>query len=132
MPQPPRRCKNRPGKESQWNGPTTKGPGFLRGPRTRDRDCGDHEESGPRFLLRALVRLRALCFLQLAGDDRNQLDGPVAVAPLVVVPADELEEALVQLDGAAGIVDAGALVVDEVTGNDLVGGVAEDALEIGF
>ena len=44
----------------------------------------------------------------------QQVDAAVAVAPLVVVPADQLEEVRVQLDRAAGVVDARALVVDEV------------------
>src|SRR5450631_2487550 len=104
-----------------------KGPRISPGPSLKD---ATGRGVGARGFLHALPRLCALS-LQLGGDHRGEFDGAVAVAPLVVVPGDELEEGLVELDGAAGIVDAGALVVDEVAGNDLVGGIAEDALEIG-
>jgi hypothetical protein len=66
------------------------------------------------------------------GDLGGQVDHAVGVAPLVVVPADELEEVLVQLDRRAGVEDRRALVVDEVGRDDLVVGVAEDALQVGL
>src|SRR5204863_350669 len=62
----------------------------------------------------------------------RQLRHAAGVAPLVVVPADELEEVLVELDAAARVEDRGAAVVDEVAGDDLVLGVAQDALEVGL
>src|SRR5690606_29116844 len=50
----------------------------------------------------------------------EQVDAAVRVAPLVVVPAHELEEVAVELDRRAGIVDARTRVVDEVGGDDLL------------
>ena len=41
--------------------------------------------------------------LELRGNLTEQFDDAVGVAPLVVVPADKLEEVLVQLDGRAGV-----------------------------
>ena len=66
----------------------------------------------------------------LANDLLQEIDGAVAVAPLVVIPTDQLEEALVKLDAAAGVEDRRVRVVDEVRGDHLVGRVGEDALEI--
>ena len=43
---------------------------------------------------------------EVLGNLLEQIDAAVAVAPFVVVPADELEEGAVQLDAAAGIEDA--------------------------
>src|SRR5436190_18999647 len=62
----------------------------------------------------------------------RQLRHAAGVAPLVVVPADELEEVLVELDAAARVEDREAADVDEVAGDDLVLGVAQDALEVGL
>src|SRR5688572_7462799 len=70
--------------------------------------------------------------LVLLRDVLQQVDTTVRVTPLVVVPADELEELRVQLHRGARVVDAGARVVDEVARDDLVIGVAEDALEVGL
>ena len=64
------------------------------------------------------------------GDVANEIDAAVAVAPLVVVPAHQLEEAAVQLDAAAGVEDARVRVVDEVGRDDLVVGVGQDALQV--
>src|SRR5439155_21212671 len=62
----------------------------------------------------------------------QQVYAAVAVAPLVVVPRDELEEVLVQLDAAAGVEDAAVRVVDEVGRDDLVLGVGQDVLQVGL
>src|SRR5262245_57853136 len=56
----------------------------------------------------------------------QQIDAAVRVAPLVVVPADQLEEAIIQLDAGAGVEDARMGVVNEIAGNDLVAGVGQD------
>ena len=68
----------------------------------------------------------------LGRDLLEQVDATVGIAPFVVVPGDEFEELVVELDARTGVKDAGAGVVDEVAGNDLVLGVAEDALEVGL
>src|SRR6202011_2526712 len=60
----------------------------------------------------------------------DQIDAAIGVAPLVVVPADELEEALVELDAGARVEDARMSVVDEVGGNHFVAGVSENAFEV--
>ncbi len=62
----------------------------------------------------------------LLGDVSHQVDDAVGVAPFVVVPTDEFEEVGVQLDRAAGVEDGGGFVVDEIGGDDLIFGVAED------
>src|SRR3546814_9580937 len=56
----------------------------------------------------------------------------VRVTPFVVVPADELDEGLVECDAGIGVEDRGTCVAAEVGGNDLVFGVAEDALQCTF
>src|SRR5438132_4282530 len=68
----------------------------------------------------------------LAGHVTHEIHDAIRVAPLVVVPGDELEEVAVQLDRAARVVDARCLVVDEVARDDLFVGVREDALQIGL
>src|SRR5690606_7007503 len=60
----------------------------------------------------------------LADHVREQVDAAVRVAPLVVVPAHELEEVAVELDRRARVVDARPRIVDEVGGDDLILGVA--------
>ena len=50
------------------------------------------------------------------------------VAPLVVVPRDELDEVGVELDSGVGVEDGRVLVADEVGGDNLLVGVADDAL----
>jgi cytosine/creatinine deaminase len=69
----------------------------------------------------------------VVGENRTfQVDHAVGVAPLVVIPADQLEERGVQLDAGAGVEDREAGVVDEVGGDHFVVGVFEDALEVGL
>src|SRR6185369_11584147 len=64
----------------------------------------------------------------------DEVDHAVRVAPLVVVPADDLEEALlagqVVLQGGEAVVDGRAVVVDKVAGDDFFVGVAKNALEV--
>ena len=65
-----------------------------------------------------------------AGED---VSAPAAVHPLVVVPGEDLDEGatlwVLHDHGGEGVDDGGPVVVDDVGGNDWVGGVAEDALE---
>src|SRR5262249_49447748 len=65
-----------------------------------------------------------------AYHEAQQVHTAVRVAPLVVVPADQLEEAAVQLDTRARVEDARRRVVDEVAGDHLVVGVGQDPLEV--
>ena len=62
----------------------------------------------------------------------EEIDAAVAVAPLVVVPADQLEEPLVQADARARVEDAGGWAVDEVGRDHFILGVFQDVLEVGL
>mmetsp|Transcript_3343 Transcript_3343/g.10574 ORF Transcript_3343/g.10574 Transcript_3343/m.10574 type:complete len:382 (+) Transcript_3343:276-1421(+) len=62
----------------------------------------------------------------------GELDQPVGVAPLVVVPRDELDEGRGELDASPGVEDGRAGLADEVGGDNLVLGVADDALGVGL
>ena len=68
--------------------------------------------------------------LLLGANLLEQVDAAIGVTPLVVVPGDELEELVVQFHAGACVENAGAGVVDEVAGDDLILGVAKDALEV--
>jgi len=54
----------------------------------------------------------------------------VGVAPLVVVPGNELDEVGVQGDTGLGIENGGVVITVQVAGDDLVLGVAKDTLEL--
>lgn len=54
----------------------------------------------------------------------------MGIAPLVVVPGDELDEVGVQGDTGLGIEDGGVVVTVQVGGDNVIVGVAEDALEL--
>src|SRR5438477_10153299 len=57
----------------------------------------------------------------------HQVDHAIGIAPLVVVPRNNLEEVGVELDSGAGVEDAGARVTQEIGRNDLFVGVAQEA-----
>ena len=61
------------------------------------------------------------------GDVGKQVAHTAGVAPLVVVPADELDEVGVERDAGLGVEDGGVGVAVQVRGDDLVFGVGEDA-----
>lgn len=63
------------------------------------------------------------------GDVGEQVEDTTAVAPLVVVPADELDEVLVERDAGLGVEDGRGGVAVHVRGDDLVLGVGEDSCE---
>jgi len=68
-----------------------------------------------------------------AVDDRHvgdEVDEAGRVAPLVVVPRDELDEGGRQHDARARVEDGRAGLADEVRRHDLVLGVADDALGV--
>eukprot|EP00302_Diacronema_sp_CCMP2436_P048352 CAMPEP_0180112936 /NCGR_PEP_ID=MMETSP0985-20121206/36487_1 /TAXON_ID=483367 /ORGANISM="non described non described, Strain CCMP 2436" /LENGTH=88 /DNA_ID=CAMNT_0022051351 /DNA_START=249 /DNA_END=511 /DNA_ORIENTATION=- len=50
----------------------------------------------------------------------GELNEAVGIAPLVVVPRDELDEVLAHHDARAGVEDRRVRVVHEVAGDDLV------------
>ena len=62
------------------------------------------------------------------GHVRNQLDDTARVAPLAVVPRDELDEVGVQGDTSSGVEDGGVRVTHEVGRDDRIVRIAEDAL----
>ena len=62
----------------------------------------------------------------------EQTHDHVGVAVLVVVPRDELDEVVVEHDARGLVEDAGAGIGDQVGGDHLVGGVADDALHVGL
>src|SRR5438128_1852461 len=59
----------------------------------------------PRRSFRS-ARVFLAIVLPLADHVAQQIDAAMGVAPLVVVPAHQLEEAAVQLDARAGVEDA--------------------------
>lgn len=67
--------------------------------------------------------------LVLALHVLDQVDDTVGVAELVVVPGDELDESVAQLDSGLGVKDGRVAVTDKVSGDDLLLGVVEDALQ---
>ena len=47
-------------------------------------------------------------------DECDEVEYSVGVSHLVVVPGDEFDEGVVELDAGGGVEDGGALVTDEV------------------
>ena len=102
----------------------------------------------PSFFISLLRFLGGGLFLRLIlGDDAlfrrhaalvhrdhvlKQADDHVGVAPFVVVPRDQLDKVVVEHDAGGLVEDAGAGIANQVRGDDLVRGVADDALHIGF
>ena len=62
------------------------------------------------------------------GHVRDELDDATRVAPLVVVPRDELGEVGVEGNSSGGVEDRRVRVTHKVGRDDRVVGVAEDAL----
>ena len=54
----------------------------------------------------------------------DEVDDPVGISVLVVVPGDELDECGRQLDAGLGVEDGRPVVGQEVGGDDLLVGVA--------
>src|SRR4051794_11352150 len=67
-----------------------------------------------------------------ARDHPRHFKALVRVAPLVVVPGHELHERSVERDAGVRIEDRGTRIATEVGGDDLVFGVAQDALQGAF
>ena len=68
--------------------------------------------------------------LVLLSSVLEEVADTAGVAPLVVVPGDELDEVLVELDTRSGIEDRGRGVAGEVGGDDSVLGVVEDTGQV--
>ncbi len=94
--------------------------------------------SGQRYGASALTRCRrgriraprADATLLRGRHVDDQVHELVGIAPLVVVPGHDLDEVGVQHDAGARVEDRRARVVDEVGGNHLFLGVAQDALQL--
>lgn len=67
--------------------------------------------------------------LVLGLHELDEIDDARRVAELVVVPRDQLDELVVEGYAGLGVEDARVRVADEVRRDDLVLGVAEDAVE---
>lgn len=66
------------------------------------------------------------------GNVADKIAYTTRVTPFVIVPSDELDEVLVQLDSSIGIKDGRSSVTDEIGRNDAVLSVLEDALVFAF
>src|SRR5690606_25471379 len=66
----------------------------------------------------------------LASDLLDEIDDLVRITPLVVVPSNDLDEGLVELDASLGVEHAGADLADEVGRDDCILGVTEHALHL--
>lgn len=60
------------------------------------------------------------------GNVGQEVEDTAGVAPLVVVPRDQLDEVLVEGDTGLGIEDGGVGVAVEVRGDDVVLGVSQN------
>ena len=61
------------------------------------------------------------------GHVGEQVEHAAGVAPLVVVPADELDEVVVEGDAGLGVEDGGVGVAVQIGGDNIVLGVRHDA-----
>src|SRR4051812_3126679 len=112
--------------------PSGKVPASSQVPGARDCGCGGGGSAACTAAAAAASRTAASRITLLAGDDANHLQALVRVAPLVVVPAHQLDEGGVEGDAGVGVEDRGAGVAAEVGGHNLVFRVAQDALERAF
>lgn len=64
----------------------------------------------------------------LGRDVVDEVAHAAGVAPLVVVPGDELNEVGAQLDSGVGVEDRGGMAADEIGGDDELVGVVDDSL----
>jgi len=83
---------------------------------------------GGRDFSRLVLQSFSLGFQSAAATFLSQVDAAVLSTPLVVVPADELEEVLVQLDRGAGSKIEEDLQWMKSLENDLLVGVLENVL----
>ena len=64
----------------------------------------------------------------LLGSEGNEVADTAGVAPLVIVPGNELDEGVGKLNTGLGVEDGGVGVADEVGGDDSLVSVLDDAL----
>jgi hypothetical protein len=64
---------------------------------------------------------------QQARELTEKVENTAGVAPLIVVPGDELHEVVVQRDTGLGVEDGRAWVAVQIGGDDIVLGVSEYA-----
>jgi len=64
------------------------------------------------------------------SDVGQEVEDTAGVGPLVVVPADELDEVGVQGDAGLDVEDGGVFVAEQVAGDDVVASVSEDTFEV--
>src|SRR4249919_1539522 len=64
---------------------------------------------------------------RLVSQHFHQLHAPIAVAPLIVIPADHFYEAIAHRQGELAIKDAGVRIANDVLGNERLIGELEHA-----
>src|SRR6516165_8110808 len=62
----------------------------------------------------------------------QEIDATIGIAPLVVVPADQLEKAAIEFDAGACIKDTRTRIMQEICRNHFVFGIAKNSLQIGL
>src|SRR5512138_2229178 len=75
-----------------------------------------------------MVESSVWVLLLFPGHEQEQVAQAAGVAPLVVVPGQDLGHPLLDHLGGEGVHDGGAVVVQEVDGDQRLLGVAQDAL----
>lgn len=65
----------------------------------------------------------------LFSSEHEEVAHTAGVTPLVVVPGNQLDEFVIQLNTGGGIEDGGSSVADKVGGDNSLVGVLDDALE---
>lgn len=75
------------------------------------------------------VQRRSLSTVLFGNVEQEVTDTP-RIAPLVIVPGDQLDKVLVQLNTGFGIEDGGSRVADEICGDDVLVGILDNALVI--
>jgi len=73
------------------------------------------------------MKLEAI-LLVLLGSEQEKFTHAAGVAPLVIVPRNELDEVRVELNSGRGIKDGGGGVADEIGRDDCLLSVCDDAL----
>ena len=68
--------------------------------------------------------------LILLGNKDKQVTNTARVAPLVVVPSDELDEVVVERDSGLGIEDGRVGVTDEIGRHNIIFSVGHDTLDM--
>lgn len=72
-----------------------------------------------------MVKLNLVTSIDL-GDVGDKVEDTAGVAPLVVVPRDQLDEVVVKRDTSLGIKDGGVGVANQIRGDDIILSVGQD------